>query len=162
MSNEMVSAKLKGTECLVLGKHWVWWEFIYVCGMGKVIYFTGNQALKRLYTPIIDWSKVVLPKYNPHQIELCRNLDGLARWEFAKLAGLTTKRYTAIEKGDIAPTDDEMQAILKAQTHVLIGFYEQWPETEIDCSGFFGKPIAIDYYKYKVFRDINPPRMAVT
>jgi len=108
---------------------------------------------------VVDWSKVNLPKYNPNQFELARHLDGLTRSQYAKVAGLSVKRYTAIEKGDIVPTEEDVCLILAAQGHVLKGFYEQWPETEIDCSGFFGKPVAIDYYKYKVFRDINPPRM---
>lgn len=111
---------------------------------------------------VMDWDKVkAFPKYNPHQFELCRNLDGLARYQFAKLAKLSTKRYTAIENGEVAPTEEEFQGILKAQTHVIDTFFEQWPETEMDCSGYYGKPVAIDYYKYKVFRDLNPPRMKV-
>jgi hypothetical protein len=110
---------------------------------------------------IVDWSTVNLPKYNPRQFELCRHLDGLARWEFAKRAGLSTKRYTAIENGDVAPTDEEVEQIVKSQTHVMLGFLQKWPETEPDFSKVVAVPVAIDYYKYKVFRDINPPRMKV-
>jgi transcriptional regulator with XRE-family HTH domain len=109
---------------------------------------------------IVDWSKTNLPRYNPHQFELARNLDGLARYQFAKKAKLSTKRYTEIENGDVSPTEREVDNITAAQSHVLRAFFEQWPETEIDCSGFFGKVAAIDYYKYKVFRNINP-RMQV-
>jgi hypothetical protein len=109
---------------------------------------------------IVDWSKVNLPRYNPHQFELARNLDGLARYQFAKKAKLPTKRYTEIEKGEAAPTEKEVDSITSAQTHVIREFFEQWPETEIDCAGFFGKTVAIDYYKYKVFSVINP-RMKV-
>lgn len=105
---------------------------------------------------IVDWSKVNLPKYNPHQFELARHLDGLAKWEFAKKAGMTTKRYTDIEKGNVLPTEEEVDNITGAQTHVLRGFFEQWHETTIDISGPLAKTIAIDYYKYKVFRYINP------
>lgn len=105
---------------------------------------------------IVDWSKANLPKYNPHQFELARHLDGLARWEFAKKAGMTTKRYTDIEKGNLTPTEQEVDAITKAQNHALRGFFEQWPETTIDISGPLCKMAAIDYYQYKIFRDINP------
>ena len=112
---------------------------------------------------VMDWDKVkAFPKYNPHMFEMARCLDGLARYEFAKRAGMPTKRYTAIEKGDVAPTEDEFRAIVAAQTHVIDTFYEQWPETELDMSGYFGKNVAIDYYKYKVFRDLNPPRMKIS
>lgn len=108
---------------------------------------------------LVDWPKVNPPKYNPRQIELVRHLDGLTKGAFAKKAGMSMKRYSDIEKGNVAPTEVEVDQILGAQTHVIRAFYEQWPKTEIDCSGYFGKPVAIDYYKYKVFRDINPPRM---
>lgn len=124
---------------------------------------TPKTALEqRIYgfKHIVDWSKVNLPKYNPHQFELARNLDGLARWQFAKKAGMTTKRYADIEKGDVAPTEVEVDNITNAQTHVIREFFEQWPETEIDCTGFYGKVAAIDYYKYRVFRIINS-RMAI-
>jgi hypothetical protein len=121
----------------------------------------GLERVIPSFKSIIDWTKVSLPRYNPHQFELARNLDGLARYEVAKKAGLSTKRYGDIEKGLSMPTEAEVDGILSAQTHVLRGFFEQWPETEIDCSGFFGKPVAIDYYKFKIFRDINPPRMKV-
>lgn len=109
---------------------------------------------------LVDWSKANLPRYNPHQFELARNLDGLARWEFAKKAKLTTKRYSEIEKGEAAPTEKEVDGITAAQTHVIREFFEQWPETEIDISGVLAKTIAIDYYKYRVFCIINP-RMKV-
>jgi DNA-binding XRE family transcriptional regulator len=137
-------------------------RFVY-CVMEAII---GGDQPKTLLEKIgvekvVDWSKVNLPKYNPHQFELARNLDGLTRSQYAKVAGLSIKRYTSIEKGDIAPTEEDVCLILTAQGHVLKGFYEQWPETEIDCSGYFGKPVAIDYYKYKVFRDMNKPRMKV-
>lgn len=110
---------------------------------------------------IVDWSTVNLPRYNPRQFELCRNLDGLSRREFAKKAGMATKRYTDIENGNVAPAENEVDMILKAQSHVRKGFFQQWPETEMDFSKVVPVPIAIDYYKYKVFRDCNPPRMKV-
>jgi transcriptional regulator with XRE-family HTH domain len=110
----------------------------------------------------MDWSKVkAFPKYNPHLFELCRCLDGAPRYKFAKAAGLTTKRYSAIENGDVVPTDEEFQGILGAQTHVIASFFEQWPEYELDMSGPLARNVPIDYYKYKVFRDLNPPRMGV-
>lgn len=110
---------------------------------------------------IVDWSKVNLPKYNPWQIELARHLDGLTKVAFAKTADMSTKKYSDIEKGNVTPTEAEVDQILGAQTHVIRTFYEQWPETEIDFSGPFGKLLAIDYYKYKVFRDVNPRMKAV-
>lgn len=132
--------------------------------LGSMEFILGGGAPKTYFEKLgteklVDWSKVNLPKYNPRQFELCRNLDGLARWEFAKRANMPTKRYTAIEKGEIAPTEEEVDKILNAQGHVVKSFYEQWPETEPDFSKVVAIPKAIDYYKYKVFRDLNPPRM---
>lgn len=121
-----------------------------------------KTALEKLgFERIIDWANINLPKYNPRQFELCRHLDGLAKWEFAKRAAMTTKRYADIENGHVSPTEAEVDQILKAQTHVVRSFFEQWPETEPDFSKVVAVPKAIDYYKYKVFRDINPPRMKV-
>lgn len=106
---------------------------------------------------IIDFDKVNLPKYNPWTIKLARNLEGVARYEFAKRSKLTTKRYTDIENGDAVPTEAEIDKIAKASTHVLRSFFEQWQYTEPDFSQAVARPIPIDYYKYKVFRDINRP-----
>jgi len=88
--------------------------------------------------------------------EVARHLDGLSKCEFAKRAGLSTKRYSDIEGGNINPTDEEVQCILKSQTHVIETFFEQWWETKLDMSGPLAKNIPIDYYQYKVFREINP------
>jgi transcriptional regulator with XRE-family HTH domain len=121
----------------------------------------GLERVVHSFKPIIDWSKVNLPRYNPCQFELARNLDGLTKAQFAKTAGLSTRRYTDIEKGDVVPTEVEVDAITGAQTHVLRGFFEQWHETETDFSKVIPVPVAIDYYKFKIFRDINPPRMKV-
>lgn len=110
---------------------------------------------------IVDWSKANLPKYNPRQFELARHLDGLAKCELAKKAGITTKRYADIEKGNALPTEEEVDNITGAQTHVLRGFFEQWHETEMDFSKVVPVPVAIDYYKYKVFSSINPKMKVV-
>lgn len=109
----------------------------------------------------IDWSSVNLPRYNPFQFLLCRNLTGLAKWQYAKKAGMTTKRYADIEGGNATPTEEEVDKILSAQTTVIRSFFEQWYETEIDISNGFGICKPIDYYKYKVFRDINSPKMKI-
>lgn len=120
---------------------------------------TPKPILERYgFKRIIDWENINLPKYNPRQFRLCRHLDGLARWEFAKKAGLPTKRYTDIENGNVPPTEEEVDKILAAQTHVTRGFFEEWPETEPDFSKVVAVPMAIDYYQYKVFRDINKPK----
>lgn len=107
---------------------------------------------------VIDFGKVNLPKYNPWTIRLARNLEGVARYEFAKLCKLTTKRYTDIENGEVPPTEEEIDKIAKASTHVLRSFFEQWQYTEPDFSQVVARSIPIDYYKYKVFRDINKPQ----
>lgn len=106
----------------------------------------------------IDLYAVNLPKWNPRMIEIARHLEGIARYEFAKRAKISTKRYTEIENGNVTPTDEEMQNIAKTSTHVLITFFEQWPLTEPDFRQVVPRPIPIDYYKYKVFRDINKPQ----
>lgn len=129
-------------------------------GIPDISYLVSSGISDYIYN--MDWSKVkATPKYNPHMFELCRCLDGVPRYKFAKLAGMTTKRYSAIESGDVVPTEIEFQGILGAQTHVIASFFEQWPEYELDMSGPLAKNVPIDYYKYKVFRDMNPPRMAV-
>lgn len=106
----------------------------------------------------MDWSLVKrTPKYNPFMFEVARHIDGLAKWEFAKRAGLTTKKYSDIEGGNIEPTEEEFNKIVTSQTHFIKSFFEQWWETELDISGPFAKNVPIDYYKYKIFRDLNPP-----
>ncbi len=105
----------------------------------------------------MDWKQVKnYPKYNPFMFEIVRHLEGMAKWEFAKRAGLSTKRYSDIENGDINPTDEEVQSILKSQTHVIGTFFQQWWETKLDISGVLARNIPIDYYRYKIFREINP------
>jgi hypothetical protein len=37
----------------------------------------------------------------------------------------------------------------------------QWHEKEIEWKPYGGIPKQIDYYKFKIFRDANPPRMKV-
>jgi DNA-binding XRE family transcriptional regulator len=118
----------------------------------------GIEARAASFKRIIDWHNINLPLYNPRQFKLCRNLDGLTKWEFAKRAGLSTKKYSDIEAGNINPTTIEFEAIVKSQDHCLPGFFQQWPESEPDFSLPVAMPIAIDYYKYKVFRDINKPK----
>lgn len=110
----------------------------------------------------MDWSLVKkVPDYNPKMFKLVRQLDGLTKSQFAKRAGLTTKRYFDIEAGNVNPTNPEFQAILKSQDHVIETFFEQWPKTEIDFTGCIGVNIPINYYKYKIFRDINPPPLII-
>lgn len=121
----------------------------------------GLEKVVHGFKYIVDWSKVNFPKWNPRQFKLCRNLDGLAKWEFAKRAGLATKRYSDIEAGNILPTDEEFKKIFESQTHVIEGFFQQWPETEPDFSFHPARMKSIDYYQYKVFRDINRPREMV-
>jgi len=105
---------------------------------------------------IVDWGKANLPKYNPYQFRLCRELNGDTRAQFAKKAILSTARYVDIEKGNVTPTEEEVDNIFTAQHHVLRPFFEKWPETRPDFSKVVAVPIAIDYYEYKIFRDINP------
>jgi len=107
---------------------------------------------------IIDIDSVNLPKYNPRKFKIGRELEGLSVTEFAKAAHLSYKTYSASEKGDISPTEIQVDKIAKAQTHVLRGFFEQWERTESDFTQVVARPKAIDYYQYKVFRDINKPR----
>lgn len=76
--------------------------------------------------------------------------------EYARRSGLSLKRYLDIERGNIEPTEDEFDAIHKAQTHVLKTFYEQIFDTRLDISGPLARNIPIDYYQYKIFRDKNP------
>ena len=113
------------------------------------------------FKQIVDWATINLPKYNPYQFELCRNLDGLPRYAFAKRAGLTTRRYKEIETGESLPTDEAVTKILKSQTHVTGSFFEKWPETKLDFNQVVAVPVAIDYYQYKVFRNINPRMKSV-
>ena len=109
----------------------------------------------------MDWSKVnKTPKYNPHMIQMARHLECLSVKEMAAAAGLSGKKYSDIENGKIEPTEEEMIKITAAQTHVILSFYEQYPETDLDISGPLAKNVPINYYKYKVFRDMNPPPLS--
>jgi len=110
----------------------------------------------------MNWENVrAVPKWNPYKFELCRHLNGMGKGEFARKVGLPLRRYSAIENGEIEPTDDEVRRICDAQTHVLINFFEDWPLTTLDISGPFARTVPINYYRYKVFRDLNPPKMSV-
>lgn len=110
----------------------------------------------------MDWSKVKqVPKYNPMMFTLCRHLDGSAKWEFAKRAGLTTKRLSDIENGISEATDEEVKKITACQTHVIETFFEQWHEYETKFLPYGGIPVQINYYKFKIFRDANPPQLSV-
>lgn len=108
---------------------------------------------------IVDWSNVVLPVYNPHQILLARQLSGFSGVEIAKRAHMRYERYRDMERGEKVPTAEEMIRIRNAQDTVTLSFYRQWPETELETTTVGMIPKEIDYYKYKVFRDINKPRM---
>lgn len=90
---------------------------------------------------------------------LVRHLDGLTKHEFAKRAGLSTKRISDIEAGDAEATYDEVVKITNSQIHVIETFFMQWHEKEIEWKKYGGIPKQIDYYKFKIFRDANPPRM---
>ncbi len=110
----------------------------------------------------MDWTNVrATPKYNPFTFQLCRHLCGLAKCEFAKKAGLTTKRYSDIETGNVLPTESEFNAILQSQSHATAGFFEKYPTFELDISKGWGENIPINYYKYKVFRDLNPSPLSI-
>ena len=154
-----------------IGKTHFWWPLLKIRDLFKFVLMevikggdtpkTVQEARVHGFERMVDWSKVDLPKYNPYQFELSRNLDGKTRSQLARKAKIPYKRYCDIEAGVVAPTDAEVVQIMKAQTHVIHSFFEQWPETTLDFSGVIAIPVAIDYYKYKVFRDINPPRMKV-
>lgn len=113
----------------------------------------------------MNWKNVrAVPRWNPYKFEVCRHLNGMGKGEFAGKVGkvgMSARRYSAIENGEIVPTDEEVRGICEAQTHVLIGFFEQWPLTTLDFSGPFVRTVPIDYYRYKVFRELNPPQMVV-
>ena len=109
----------------------------------------------------MDWKKVdKVPNYNPFQFQLAREVRGSARYEIAQESKISTKRISDIEKGNIEATEEEVKKLSEV-LDFPIGFFEQFHETTLDCSGFFGRSVQIDYYKYKIFRDINPPQMAI-
>ena len=110
----------------------------------------------------MEWSKVEkLPKYNPWCFGLMRHLEGLSRSEFARKAKMSTAALKAIEFGEIEPTEEQVDALVSAQSHLLKSFLGDWPETELDISGPLAKNVPINYYKYKVFRDLNKPPLRV-
>lgn len=92
---------------------------------------------------------------------LARHLEGLTKGELAKRAGVTTKHLSDIEAGNVLATDEEVTAITKAQSHVIETFFMQWHETELDISKGWGENIPINYYKFKIFRDVNPPPLTI-
>jgi transcriptional regulator with XRE-family HTH domain len=109
----------------------------------------------------MDWSMVeATPKYNPFMFELARNVRGWTMHACAKKCGLPTSALYQIERGDRVPTDEEFAA-LQETLEFPPNFFHQWYETKIELHGCMGKNVPIDYYQYKVFRDVNPPRMAI-
>lgn len=111
----------------------------------------------------MDWTKVKnVPKYNPMMFTLARHLEGLAKYKWAKRAGIAAKRLSDIEAGNVLATDEEVVALTKANSHVIETFFMQWHEFETDFSKGFGVSVPINYYKFKIFRDVNPPPHCIT
>ncbi len=107
----------------------------------------------------MDWAKVKnVPTYNPVRIKLMRELEGLAKYEIARKAKIATKRYSDIESGNILPTDEEIDRLIASQTHVIKGFLTIFDLCETVFKEYGGVPRKINYYQFKIFRDINPPQ----
>ena len=104
----------------------------------------------------MDWSQVKrTPKYNPFMFEVARYSRGLVKTDVKYSTGISTKSITEIESGNRLATDKEMELLCKALNYP-ISFFQQWHETRLDMSGHLAKNVPIDYYKYKIFREINP------
>lgn len=108
----------------------------------------------------MDLLEMNLPAYNPFQFELARHVRGLHRCELAKNCGMKTVDIKAIENGDRLPTADELKILMDDNAlYFPEAFFTQWHEYILDMSGYLAKNVPIDYYKYKVFRDLNRPQM---
>lgn len=109
------------------------------------------------FKPIGDWGKIRMPKYNPFQFEIARHTRRLTKSELARKCKLPTVVISNIENGEKLPSEEEMKIIIEVLNYP-ISFFEQFNETKVEFNGCIGRNIAIDYYQYKVFRDINAPR----
>jgi len=104
----------------------------------------------------MDWSQVKnYPKYNPFMFEVARHVRGFTKGDVKYSTGIATKSISDIENGNRLPTDKEVELLSKGLNFPLT-FFGQWWETQLDMSGPIAKNVPIDYYKYKVFREINP------
>lgn len=109
----------------------------------------------------MDWSYVKnTPKYNPFMFEVARHVRGFIKSDVRYCTGISVKNISDIENGVRLPTETEVKLLCKG-LNFPISFFEQWWKTKLDISGPLAKNIPIDYYKYKVFRDINPPKMQI-
>ena len=94
--------------------------------------------------------------------EVARNVRGWTKADLSKKCNLTTKRISQIENGNVEPTQDEVDAIAgQYACDFPLSFFQQWWETRLDFSGCVARNVPINYYKYKVFRDLNPPPLAI-
>lgn len=108
----------------------------------------------------MDWSKVVFPKYNPFAFELARHSRGWTKTYLSLLTGLPIKTISAIENGDITPTDKIANG-LADHLEYPIAFFEQWHETRIEIlPNTLTRNVPIDYYLYPIFRKLNT-RMSI-
>lgn len=107
----------------------------------------------------MDWSKVKkVPEYNPYTFLLARHVRGWTKSDLSKKCKLPVATISKIENGEREPTLEEVIAIASEHAaHFPITFFRKWYETEIKFDGCLAKNIPINYYKYKVFRDLNPP-----
>lgn len=94
--------------------------------------------------------------------EVARHIRGWTKIDLSRRCKLSVKIISEIENGDREPTLEEVEAIAaKHACHFPLTFFKQWWETKLDLSGHFAKNVPIDYYKYKVFRNANPPRLSI-
>lgn len=110
----------------------------------------------------MDWSKVKkTPRYNPFMFEVARHVRGWTKTDLSKRCKLAVKTISQIENGEIEPTQVQVDVLASEHgTNFPLSFFEQYLETKLDMSGPIARNIPINYYKYKVFRDINPPQMS--
>jgi transcriptional regulator with XRE-family HTH domain len=112
----------------------------------------------------MDWTKVEkTPEWNPAAFELARHVRGWTMRQLSKASGIPVKRISQIEKGIDSPSLAEV--IKLSESEVLnfpLGFFSHWHETEIKINAVgLAVSVPIDYFKYPVFRKLNPPRLYI-
>ncbi len=109
----------------------------------------------------MNWANVVkVPVYNPYTFELARHSRGFTQRQVSMKSGVDLEVVKKIEAGELAPSDDDVKK-LAGLLDFPTTFFNQWPETTLDINGCIGKNIPIEYYKYKIFRDVNPPLLSI-
>lgn len=82
-------------------------------------------------------------------IELARNSRGFTQKEVSIKSAVNISKYNRIERGDIEPSELEIENIAGA-LHYPLKFFMQYPATRCHLVGFGAILVPINYHAYKV------------